>query len=187
MVSIQIPTTNTDGDGIPDGEDEDSDGNGIPDELEPGVPGQPAPFDPTDDADPSDGGGAGDDGENDSGEDQIDDDTSDDAETPQATPGDPDSSSGILQAIGDLPASAIAAAPCYRSSRCWRRCFTSRPRVVALVIPRRYRYMALRLTIRSKRGALCHMRCASCETRRNLGRQGHSLANWNQRTHPCAS
>ena len=100
----------TDGDGIPDGEDEDSDGNGIPDELEPGVPGQPAPFDPTDDADPSDGGGAGDDGENDSGEDQIDDDTSDDAETPQATPGDPDSSSGILKAIGDLPASAIAAA-----------------------------------------------------------------------------
>ena len=98
----------TDGDGIPDGEDDDADGNGIPDEQEQGLPGSglPTPDEPSESQD----GGAGDSGGADIDDGSSDSSTEESPQRPQATPGDPDSGDGILKAIGDLPASAIAAA-----------------------------------------------------------------------------
>ena len=94
----------TDGDGISDGEDLDSDGNGIPDDQEQGIPG--SGFAPTDE--PSNTPGAGD------GSDEAGSDSADNAEgavqTPQATPGVSSSGTGFINAIGDLPPAAIAAA-----------------------------------------------------------------------------
>ena len=98
----------TDGDGIPDGEDEDSDGNGIPDNQEQGVPGSGLPEEPTDtsantpgdgDSDGSDDDGSDSDGNGDVG-----------VQAPQATPGASSSDKGFINAIGDLPPAAIAAA-----------------------------------------------------------------------------
>ena len=98
----------TDGDGISDGEDDDADGNGIPDEQEQGLPGSglPTPDEPSESQD----GGAGDTEGTDIDDSSSDSSTEESPQRPQATPGDPDSGDGILKAIGDLPASAIAAA-----------------------------------------------------------------------------
>jgi len=95
----------TDGDGILDGQDPDSDGNGVPDDQEQGLPGTGLPEDgsndgdssapPDDGDDPDNGGGSADDGE---------------IQTPQPSPGVSSSDTGFIDAIGDLPPAAIAAA-----------------------------------------------------------------------------
>jgi|GEM_PF-896076 len=96
----------TDGDGIPDGEDEDSDGNGIADSEEQGLPGSgiASPEESSSTPDDGDGEGTDDDalGSDDDGEGV--------AQAPQATPAVSSSDNGFINAIGDLPPAAIAAA-----------------------------------------------------------------------------
>jgi len=96
----------TDGDGIPDGEDTDADGNGIDDVDEGGLgvnSTPPAPSQPENT--PDDGSDGPDGGDDDVGESE-----------PSPTPGDKvdeddlDDGNGLIDAIGDLPPAAIAAA-----------------------------------------------------------------------------
>ena len=96
----------TDGDGVLDGDDEDSDGNGIADNEEQGLPG--SGIAPPEESSSTPGDGDGDD--TDDGGLGSDDDGEGVAQAPQATPGVSSSDNGFINAIGDLPPAAIAAA-----------------------------------------------------------------------------
>jgi len=96
----------TDGDGLPDGDDPDSDGNGVPDDQEQGLPGTGLPGDGSNDGDGSAPPDDGDDPDNDGG--SADDDG--EIQSPQPSPGVSSSDTGFIDAIGDLPPAAIAAA-----------------------------------------------------------------------------